>query len=697
MATFTPPKPVDRAPNDIPPPAAGGPWPVDVTGRGPQDECDCRPTAPPGPPPPCTRTAPPKADCCELLIDLLTGDPKQRDRQSRPELHKPKTPPKVKVANLCCDWPLRDSVGPLMVLLYERVKKKLPPQTAFEKGMYAVFEKFTPAQNAAVQRVVAGYRELPDARRCVFETRFDNWPDETPLDGNFINQVFIQEILAAGRYAIFGHRHPGLTVGFTRLWEQTFGTDLEGQESKKLLGPWPWTCAVNPGADDVNWYKNTDFVYPDKSDINKVAFGKHEFDQTCKPWAPNPSNPTEIKVDCVDNVSSPGAGGMSFQACRGGFKYEYHDPNQSGIFRCLKVPPCVAGQGVALRGFNFTSLACTVVIKKVGGGFPDMVIKAADVLGDDEVAGHAASCSVRDVLTFTIPRKIPDGLNDRPIIPGQYTVEVHVPNDSHYAPEPGSPPTEFVSNQVVIEIVPPTDIPYQVWFDRGNCYQETSGWGSDEAWFSAFTATYRGNENEKLQTSSQTIFQEDDLDSGDWIGFTPASGFSGKLGAEEAVAIAVLGLEIDNEQAAKDQVTDFGKAFLLFYKEYAAQLATAEGLASLAGAVVGGPLGALIAAGVAAIVIFVAGLFFAWGAPADPIGYDVLVFDQVSLFQLTTPGQPIRTADSGRIGNIDWSSYPKGSTTKGMFTAEYREERQYWSGDEESRYGLEFYVNQTPV
>jgi hypothetical protein len=73
---------------------------------------------------------------------------------------------------------------------------------------------------------------------------------------------------------------------------------------------------------------------------------------------------------------------MSFQACRGGFKYEYHDPYK-GNFRCLKVPLCVAGQDVSLRGFNFTSLDCTVVIKKVGGGFPDMVITDVDVMGDD--------------------------------------------------------------------------------------------------------------------------------------------------------------------------------------------------------------------------------------------------------------------------------------------------------------------------
>jgi hypothetical protein len=98
-----------------------------------------------------------------------------------------------------------------------------------------------------------------------------------------------------------------------------------------------------------------------------------------------------------------------------------------------------------------------------------------------------------------------------------------------------------------------------------------------------------------------------------------------------------------------------------------------------------------------AVAIAVAGFFWAGWAPADPVGSDILVFDQVSLFQLTTPGQPTRTAGSGRLGSIDWSSFPKGSTQTGMFTAEYREERQYSSEDEESRYGLEFKVNQAPV
>lgn len=693
MANLTA-KPVDGAPNDTLPPATVGPWAVDVTGRGRHDDCNCRPTAPPGSLPPCTRSAPPKADCCELLIDLLNDD--RKPHEGRPAIHKPKTPPKVKVANLCCDWPIRDSVGPLMVLLYERVKKKLAPKTAFEKTMYAVFEKLTLEQDAAMRRAVTSYQELPEARRCVFETRFDNWPDESPLDGKFISDVIAQEILAAGRYGIFGHKHPGPTVGFTRLWEQSFGTNLEGQEISTLLGPWPWICAVNPGADNVNWYKNKDYVFPDKSDINTVSFSLHEFDMTCTSSAADPSNPTNFIVTCDDNVSSPGPGGMSFLSCHGGFKYEYQDPYKKK-FRCLKVPPCIAGQGVALRGFNFTSLDCTVVIKKVGGGFPEILIADVDVMGDDEELGHAATCSVRDVLTFKIPRTIRDGLNDRPLIPGQYSVEVHVPNDSHYAPEAGTPPAEFISNLALIEILPPTDIPYQVWFDRGNCYQETSGWGSDESWFVAFTAIVRGNQNDNLQTSSQTIFREDDLDSGDWIGFTPVSPFSAKLDAGHAVAIAIMGLEVDSEQAAKDQVKDFWDAYLLYYKELGVFLSGAEGLASAGGGAIADYAGALVGGGIALVAIAVAGFFWAGWAPADLIGSDILVFDQVSLFQITTPGQPTRTAGSGRIGSIDWSSFPKGSTQTGMFSAEYREERQYWSGDEESRYGLEFKVNQTPV
>ena len=125
-----------------------------------------------------------------------------------------------------------------------------------------------------------------------------------------------------------------------------------------------------------------------------------------------------------------------------------------------------------------------------------------------------------------------------------------------------------------------------------------------------------------------------------------------------------------------------------------------------AGGVFGQGLGTLLDTGVATVSLAIGGyalaaiavggfLFAAW-APADPIGYDLLVFDQVTLYNLSRPGAGERLPAAGTLGEIQWSSHPKGFTIKSANVAEYREERQYWSDDEESRYALDFMITRLP-
>jgi hypothetical protein len=623
------------------------------------------------------------------LLNRQQGDRSQ-------QIHKRKMPVKVKLANWCCDWPVADSIAPVMVLLFDRAKKGLSPQNAFEKDIYNFLQSLDKKHTDAFQIGVDAYHAIPEGRRCAVETRFDDWPDDRPVDPDFVGKVIMKELLALGRYGIFAKKDGQASVGEMRLWAPPVITRPDGNTPPPLLGPFPWICAINPGADNKEWYRNREYVVPDKSDIASVAFDLHEFSIECEATT-DKDNPKIINIDCKDKVLGGGPG--SFQVCDGGGNYEYKPSVTAGL-RCLTIPRCVAGQGVALRGFNFLSLESTVVIKKLGGGFPDMILPC-DVMGDDNPPSKNASCSIRDIATFALPKSIRDGLNDRVVPTGRYSVEIHVPNESSYAPEPGAAPKEFVSNTALIEIIPPLDIQYQVWAERGNCYEETSGPGDDEPWFRSYTASYRAVGKQVLESTSRDIFQQEDIESGDWIGFSPVTSFDGKLERDGVVAIAILGLEVDSEDAAKEQITDFGDAYALYFKQLLTGAASAG-----AGGLFGKGLGtlvdkgivtaSLVVGGIALAAIAVAGLFYAAWAPADPIGYDLLVFDQVTLFNLVTPGGSPRNHGEGNIGDITWSSYPKGFTIKAANVAEYREERQYRSDDEESKYGLDFMVTRLP-
>ena len=664
------------------------PWPVDVTGHD-DHPCECAPPAASTPKRPCTRSKPKDNDCCESLLDALGG---RKEGTAVRTMHKRKMPPKIKLANWCCDWPVHDAIVPIMVLLFERAQKGLAPRNEFEKEMYRFLDAWDPKLRGAFQVGVDAYRKIPAERRCGFETRFDDWPDDRALDPAFIGKVVAKELIALGRYGVFGKRDGAASIGVMRLWELPLGASLDGVNKTPLLGPWPWICAVNPGADDQQWYRNREVVFPDKSDFNSVAFDYHEFSLTCTATT-DPKNPKLVSVDCQDNVNTYGLG-----ACDGGINYMHKVPG-AGL-RCLSIPKCVAGQGVALRGFNFLSLATTVVVKKVGGGFPDMVLPC-DVMGDDNPPTKAASCSVRDLAAFTLPRKVRDGVNDREVPTGRYTVELHVPNETHYAPEPGTPPKEFVSNTALIEVIPSLDVAYQVWVERGNCYEETAGPGDDEPWFRSYTATYRAVGKKAIEVSGHDIFRHEDVESGDWIGFPAVTPFDGRLERDGCVAIAIVGLEVDSDDAAERQVTEFGEAYGLYFE----QLLTGAVLAPSAGGLGKGLItlaekgvvtASLVVGGIAVAAILVGGLFFAAWAPADPIGYDLLVFDATTLNNLSKPGGASRLPDAGNVGGITFSSYPKGSTIISADVAQYREERQYWSDDEESKYGLDFMITRLP-
>jgi hypothetical protein len=682
-----------------------GPW--DVPGVDPtahHQPCDCdaprpKPSTPCRKPP---RTRGKDRDCCQQLLEILQRMPGGRDIR----LRKPKQPVKVKVANLCCKLPIKDSVIPMLLLFLRRWLDKTPPKNDFEKGIQAFLAGLPAKQIDGLKIGLDAYEKMPaSVRECVFETRFDGCDDDDLLDPKFLFKVWLNEAIHIGRATLFDKHDGTLGPGKVRPWEWKYPLAPDSTTAKVETAPWPWICAVNPGGDARNWYKNTEVAYPGNIALHEFRFEDYEFAKICTP-VPDSSNPSGIKFNCdyerppVPPPPSAGSFPSFAQACHNNDRYNY--PDSSGTV-CLNVPKTYPGQGMAVRGLNFCSPNCKALLRRIGGGFQDLLLDCG-VIGDDVTPDKrngkvVASCEVRDVITFTIPEKVRVGLNDLPVPPGRYTLEIIVPNDSNYAPAPGPAPKEFISrNNVWLDMLPSPTQEYRFWTDDAFCVEETDGLGSDEPWFQAYTVRFvpSGTSAETMfPQQSLTICREEDIDSGDSISVSSPDFFKGKFSIGEVFAMSAYGLEVDSEDAAKEQIDNFGDAYGQYWEKFFLGFIGSDigvvGLLLKAGVTTGVGL-ALGAAGL--FVFAIGGLFYAAWAPADPIGYDFITFDAVSLFDVTNPATPLPASLTKQFDE-DLSLVVNGLEKKvqpGGTQAKYSEEHIYRNDDEDSTYRIVYHA-----
>ncbi|HKO95702.1 MAG TPA: hypothetical protein VJU86_01830 [Pyrinomonadaceae bacterium] len=619
-------------------------------------------------------------------------------------MKKPKQSPSVKIANLCCKLPVKDAVIPMLLLFLRRFLNQTVPANGFEKGIQA-FLKSLPATKITTLKIgLDAYDRLPPSiRECAFETRFDTCDNESLLDPQFIFKVWLNEAIHLGRASIFASQKGELGSGKVRPWDQTFTRIDNPNPDITLTAPWPWICQINPGADGRDWFKNTDVTQPGKLPLNIFRFEDYEFSKVCV-QIPDSGNPGKFKFDCHNEhpkvVPAPPGGFPLASNCQNNPRYDFPDP--SGTV-CLTVPKTFPGQGVALRGLNFISPNCKVRLRRIGGGFQDLVLDCG-VMGDTETplmrdGKVVATCEVRDIITFTIPEKVKIGVNDVPVPPGRYVLEVIVPNDTKYAPTPGVAPADFISNDVWIDILPSPDQEYRIWTDEAFCIEETDGLGSDEPWFQAYSVQFvpKGTSLVTMLPQQQiTIMRTDDVDSGEAISFSAPDLFRGKFGVGDVFALSVYGLEVDSEDAAEQQIKEFGEAYLLYWKDFFTQFAATSDIA-LVGTLIkqGVATGTALAAGAAGIVVIgVIGLFYAAWAPADPIGFDVMLFDALSLFDLTNPTTPLPAAFSKSFDELSLEVNPQNpkKVQPGATQALYSEDHIYRSDDEDSTYKLVYHV-----
>ena len=310
------------------------------------------------------------------------------------------------------------------------------------------------------------------------------------------------------------------------------------------------------------------------------------------------------------------------------------------------------------------------------------------------------TASISIYATKPIPETIKIGVNDVPVLPGRYVLEVIVPNDTNYAPVAGPPPADFTSNDVWIDIEPSPHQRFRLWTDEAFCIEETDGLGSDEPWFQAYSVRFvpaaAGTGIVTMLPQQQTtIMRTDDVDSGESITFSAPDLFNGTLGIGEVFALAVYGLEVDSDDAADQQIKDFGDAYGLYWKNFFTQFAATSDV-GLVTTLIGKGIGTAVSLAVGAAVlagIAIIGLFYAAWAPADPIGFDVMIFDALSLFDLTNPTTPLPAEFSKSFDELVLAVTPKDKLVQpGGTQARYSESHLYRSDDEHSTYTLVYRV-----
>ncbi|HSW22137.1 MAG TPA: hypothetical protein VLJ62_05175, partial [Burkholderiaceae bacterium] len=352
---------------------------------------------------------------------------------------------------------------------------------------------------------------------------------------------------------------------------------------------------------------------------------------------------------------------------------------------CLRIPTVEAGTGVVLQGVNYFSTDAVVrLIARVNGA-----VRTVDshVFGDvDTPVSEPADgggtrlvndCRVHDRLTFTVPADLAPGLHD---------IEIELPNITGIA----ALGPVLRSNQEPIEVVPPANARFAISAETLDCRSETSParFGSDEVGLRFLAMPLLAD----LSTGVAQIVSRrfDDVDSGD------ARNIARVLFQQDqpmlAVAMTVLGHEVDGEDAYANLVSSVTDIFIELVKE---QFTFAKGAMTSAGITAAslgklGPVGFVII-GIAIAITLAVDLIIALWAPADLIIEDPTGFSLLDLVERTGADfPPPATAPFTSEGGIQVSATPIDKVP-----LQYRERRDYVSDDEDSHYAIVYRFNRT--
>lgn len=394
--------------------------------------------------------------------------------------------------------------------------------------------------------------------------------------------------------------------------------------------------------------------------------------------------PSEIQQDCSPQIVN----GQPQVVCQ---VRTADCPGQSiQTVVCARVPEVAAGDGVILEGVNYFSVDTKVrltdketftIVREVDAHvWGDADTPVTEIVNGETVLIN--DCRVRDRLTFRVPEDLG---------PGIYHIQVFVPNIT------GIPIFgDFLnSDGEFIRVVPPVTARFQMVTERIIARQETSPtWlGSDEVGLHtlAFALFLDGTFGEAQEQKFKDI-QDVEFDSGTARDITRTV-----FGHDQpilAMALSILGHEIDSQRAYNQEITSRLDFFIQLVKDQAKFIGAA--LTALGGASALTKLGwtGVWIAGIALVVTLAIDIIIALWAPADPIIRDSFGLSAIDLDALTSaqfPAPPPTTfvteGEGGISVNVNKTIPPE------KIPLQYRETREYVSSSEDSRYEITYRYN----
>jgi hypothetical protein len=612
------------------------------------------------------------------------------------------------VLELCRQLRTEDAISPALHAVWRRRASGQPPRGVFESHIYTTFDRMTPAESAAIEHGFSRFAEFRalGTAPCLFSDRLAAVVTERPLEAGEFAEEFLRVGLGVSTQALSPATENKPGPGASRPWRGPKGPD---DHAPPPALPTPHITAVRRDRLAGSEFISSSSVFPAPGDPVPMV-EEYQLAKTCELR----QTLTGLIQDChVVEAGPPPPGGLvPTLNCEGGGDYVLLGR------RCLRLLARPAGGTLVIRGFNFTTP--TVAVHLQAHDQPQAPVTSVDglVLGDtttpavDGSGQPIADRRVSDYVDVALPRDEP-GTTDTPFSPGLYDLWVSVLDS---ATDPAHPTTR-VSNRLVVRIEPREDLTFQIVNSGGRCVETTSGPGDDEIWWTAYVTSVVPNAEPGSSLDVRDV-QAIHLNFDGWSDMEDGKAARYDRAVElwpprrfqlgEVGAIGLVGIEVDDEDEARDMLRGFWAAFGQALKAVAlgaiGAVTVGESLQkvlSKAGLQVTVSLSAAVAgaAVAAAITVTAMSLWSAW-APADIVGFDLFTFDALSL-SLATDGRHPLPATTERSWHVEeeWQRVrerpqPKIGTAPGSRIMTWVQENEYLSGAEDSRYVLELRVNQ---
>ncbi|MEP3838931.1 MAG: hypothetical protein ABJM36_14885 [Algibacter sp.] len=527
----------------------------------------------------------------------------------------------------------------LFIYEFNKFQKGEAPSNSLEKKMFLRFQSLAPKIKANFECSVNSFNTLNAKAKKAFIPK--EFLTNSSLSIQQIQRLLAKEIISRSSESIFNNldcleeETPGLERSFTE--EPDPNDDVGG----KIIN-FPIIYKIN-GLRTVHFLPK----------ISGFALRNEEVQRECDVVQQN----GEFVQDC--HVVVENCGGNVFTA-------------STGVNICMAVPQLQKGGAVLLDGVNFHDVTGTIEIKAKGNTNFTREIQA-HVCGDTDVPDTSVIHGVEDKILFTIPEDLPIGV---------YEIRVVMPSLGNNGGNSKSEP-------VFLEVVTSPNDQFSIATEHIKAKDETGHLnitGSDEVGIQITTVKLDSDLTVSVNGENELpLIEFGDFDSGEEREMNRVL----YNGQNAAVAIGVMGFEIDSREAFEQEVQGFLDAFKFVINDQLSEIfsgalgTVGTSIALMAGA------STVVAAAIGTAVVVAVNIAIALWAPADLIIEDTMVFSQLNLGRLTSQIIDTNPQSYSTPGGVNVSIDPVEKNVN-----HYREDRTY-KGDDNSTYLIRYRYNKT--